>query len=64
MAEPIETHESATKVVVFTVKDWPEIDPTYNTVLLRLPGGYEARVSPTDAQRLGQRLNRAGGGKP
>jgi hypothetical protein len=54
--------EHRVKRTVFTVHEWPEVDEQYTHVVLRLPGGYEAKMSSTDAQRLGWRLNDAGGG--
>jgi hypothetical protein len=50
------------KFSILTVLELPEADEDYNHILLRLPGGYERRISHTDAQRLGIVLNRAGGG--
>lgn len=60
MSEALTYGVSRAKVSVFTVIEWPEVDPTYNTVLIRLPGGYEARLSAVDAQRLGNGINEAG----
>lgn len=61
-SEEIATSVTESKTVVFDVLFWPDVDEAYTTVLLRLPGGYEARLSGPNAQRLGARLNRAGGG--
>lgn len=51
---------------VVTLYATPEVDPTYATVLFRVrtPLGdfLNIELSPADAQRLGHKLNNAGGG--
>jgi hypothetical protein len=54
--------ESHPKFSILNVYELPEADPNYSHILFQLPGGFEQRISHTDAQKLGHALNRAGGG--
>lgn len=50
------------KFSILDVYELPEADVNYSHILLRLPGGWEQRISHETAQRLGHVLNNAGGG--
>lgn len=63
MTDQLEWGSSTPKQTVVTISEWPYADIAYTTVLLRLPGDYEVRLSGPDAQRLGQAITRAGGGE-